>query len=280
MSLTLQPPSADRQLCLNCWVVGDETSRVFPVELPITKNIGHLKDAIKAKKKPAFDHIPADALELWKVSVHCFDASRSAPEHWQVDVLAEDSAIRNISLDGVKPLPSVKRLSGLFEQDPIDEHVHIVIGRPPNGVFRLSPSRILRYSELSITALSYQPQPVDRQLCLNCWVLGDETSRVFTVEIASTKNVSTLKKAIKEEKKPAFDHIPADAIDLWNVSFSIAVDRNLEEHLVGVDIEHQEPLSPVAKLSEVFPGSLVGKNLHVVIQAASGNNGKNLVFPD
>jgi hypothetical protein len=46
-------------------------------------------------------------------------------------------------------------------------------------------------------------------------VLGDDPSHVFTIEIGGTKNVSTLKKAIKNEKKPAFDHVRADALVLW-----------------------------------------------------------------
>ena len=44
----------------------------------------------------------------------------------------------------VKPLWSVKRLSGLFEEALLaDDHVHIVIRRPPNGVYRLLPYRVL-----------------------------------------------------------------------------------------------------------------------------------------
>ena len=102
----------------------------------------------------------------------------------------------DLSLDSVKPLWSVKRLSGLFEEALLaDDHVHIVIRRPPNGVYRLLPYRVLKYSELSIAALSYQPQSAHRQLSLNCWILGDQADRIFPVEIIDTKNVGHLKKA-------------------------------------------------------------------------------------
>ena len=132
------------QLCLNCWVLGEKADRVFTVEIADTKNVSALKDAIKEKKRPAFDHIPADVLDLWQVRVHCFDASMSTPELWQVDVPVDDSALRNVSLDGDNPLLSVKRLSGLFgELDPTEERVHIVIQCPPKGVFRHLPPRIL-----------------------------------------------------------------------------------------------------------------------------------------
>jgi hypothetical protein len=54
-------------------------------------------------------------------------------------------------------------------------------------------------------------------LNINCWVLGDDPQRVFSVEIAKTKMVDSLKKAIKNEKKHAFDGIDADLFDLWKV---------------------------------------------------------------
>jgi Crinkler effector protein N-terminal domain len=37
-------------------------------------------------------------------------------------------------------------------------------------------------------------------LSLNCWIIGDDPDRVFTVKIPQTKNVSILKKLIKEKK--------------------------------------------------------------------------------
>jgi hypothetical protein len=36
---------------------------------------------------------------------------------------------------------------------------------------------------------------------INCWVLGDDLNGVFPVEVASSKTVGTLKKAIKEETR-------------------------------------------------------------------------------
>jgi hypothetical protein len=51
---------------LNCIVQGDEPTHAFPVEISNTKNVGALRDAIKDKKKPAFETVPADTLKLWK----------------------------------------------------------------------------------------------------------------------------------------------------------------------------------------------------------------------
>ena len=55
-------------LNLNCWVLGDDPKRIFPVKIAKRKTVGGLKDAIKDKKKPEFDDYAADSLDLWKVS--------------------------------------------------------------------------------------------------------------------------------------------------------------------------------------------------------------------
>jgi hypothetical protein len=53
-------------------------------------------------------------------------------------------------------------------------------------------------------------------LLLNCCILDEE--HIFSVKIPKIDTVSILKKFIKEEKKPLFDSIPADTLDLWKVS--------------------------------------------------------------
>ena len=55
-------------------------------------------------------------------------------------------------------------------------------------------------------------------ITINCWVLSDRPESVFPVKIAPEESVGALKKAIKEEKRPAFDHIPTDRLDLWKAS--------------------------------------------------------------
>jgi hypothetical protein len=55
-------------------------------------------------------------------------------------------------------------------------------------------------------------------LSLNCLIHGEDQEKMFTIEIEETKNVSILKKLIKEEKAPHLDHVAASDLDLWNVS--------------------------------------------------------------
>ena len=55
-------------------------------------------------------------------------------------------------------------------------------------------------------------------LRLNCWVLGkdSDSNRIFPVKVeVDRNNVGDLKKAIKEEKKRAFNHINADSLHTY-----------------------------------------------------------------
>jgi hypothetical protein len=59
---------------------------------------------------------------------------------------------------------------------------------------------------------------MESEFNLNCLVLGDDPSRIFTIKVASTENVSAFKNLIKERKQHAFDGVDADRLDLWDVS--------------------------------------------------------------
>src|SRR6201996_2981542 len=44
-------------------------STAFPVDIESHATVGHLKDAIKEKKKPELDNLAADRFTLYKVSI-------------------------------------------------------------------------------------------------------------------------------------------------------------------------------------------------------------------
>ena len=69
LSVPSHQPQPAGILKLNCWVLGDEMRRVFPVEIAETESVGILKDAIKQKKPVSFQHVDADAIEIWKVCI-------------------------------------------------------------------------------------------------------------------------------------------------------------------------------------------------------------------
>jgi hypothetical protein len=98
---------------------------------------------------------------------------------------------------------------------------------------------------------------------LNCFVHDDDPRHVFSVKIARAESVSTLQKAIKEEKKPALDHVSADALELWMVD--IPVKDDFAENVRGLELRLEDELSPVDPLSEVFSDPPTQKHLHIIV---------------
>ena len=102
-------------------MLDDDPSHIFPVEISRTKNVGHLKNTIKEKKKPLFDYVPADALVLWQVSLPVDDDF--------------DKQLERLNLTNERSLLPVKKLGTLFSDEMIEENVHIIVKRPPPSEF-------------------------------------------------------------------------------------------------------------------------------------------------
>ena len=95
-------------------------------------------------------------------------------------------------------------------------------------------------------------------LSLNCFVLGDDPDRTFTVKIPKVENVSILKDLIKEKKARHFDHIDASDLDLWQVSFPIDDLHSKKPPTVGPKLRSNK------LLSDAFPSELDINHIHVV----------------
>jgi hypothetical protein len=80
---------------LNCCIPGDHR-HTWALEIEATKSVGNLKEAIKEKQKHVFDHVDADTLVLWRVSIP--------------DERLEEN-ITGLDFDETKQLLSVKRSS-------------------------------------------------------------------------------------------------------------------------------------------------------------------------
>src|ERR1700734_3104790 len=106
------------------------------------------------------------------------------------------------------------------------------------------------------------PSESQPQLNLNCLVLNDDTSHIFPIEIAESKTVGALRKAIKDEKRHAFQHVDADTLVLWKVSFP--VNRNLTENLSKLDFVDESSLLPVKRLSKVFSDQPEDRHLQII----------------
>jgi hypothetical protein len=96
---------------LNCFVLGDKEDNVFTVEIAKNKNVGILKKLIKEEKAHLLGHVDASDLELWEVSFpiddHASKKSQTEP-----------------------PLRVNKRLSSLWDGDPSDDDLHILVKAP------------------------------------------------------------------------------------------------------------------------------------------------------
>ena len=101
---------------LFCLVYGQPSKRAFPVKIERGESVGVLQELVKEKKKPTLDHVPADALDLWQVSI------------LQVD----DEGLNDFVLDDSKMLRSTREISSVFEGDPLRGHIHIIV-RVPGG---------------------------------------------------------------------------------------------------------------------------------------------------
>jgi hypothetical protein len=100
-------------------------------------------------------------------------------------------------------------------------------------------------------------------LSLNCFVLGDDLNKAFTVEIEKTKNVSILQKLIKEEKASLLNHVDASDLVLWNVSIPVPVNDHADERLKIIN--NLEPLDAFLRLSALPCDE--ENHLHILVQA-------------
>jgi hypothetical protein len=110
---------------------------------------------------------------------------------------------------------------------------------------------------------------------LNCFIQGNDPSHIFPVKIARTESVGTLKKAIKEEKKPELDHVTASSLKLWKVS--IPVNDSFKENISNVELREKETLSPVDKLSYLFTVQPEEGHLHVMVHSPPAGGYKLLL---
>ena len=95
---------------------------------------------------------------------------------------------------------------------------------------------------------------------LNCFVLGDDEERVFSIEIAKDKNVGILKKLIREENTRLFTDVDAKDLDLWKVCLPID----------GPDSKQPQtgpPLRINKRLSMLWDGDPSDDDLHILVKA-------------
>src|SRR2546421_12913254 len=83
----------------------------FPVNIEKDQFVGHLKDAIKAKRAPEFDHFSADRLRLWKVAI-------------SGDI---EDQLKNLSLRDSDELLSINEIGYYWPEKPPKKTIHVII---------------------------------------------------------------------------------------------------------------------------------------------------------
>ena len=80
---------------------------------------------------------------------------------------------------------------------------------------------------------------------------------MFTVEVPQGKNVSILKKMIKEERSHLLSHLDALDLELWKISFPIDDLATKQPPTLGPS------LRPHRLLSDLFTSVLVVNHVHI-----------------
>jgi hypothetical protein len=108
-------------LSINCLLLGSDSSEVFTVKILKTEKVSILKDLIKEKQSPRLNHVVASELTVWKVS------------------LPEDTITPELTVDDIETcqkLRSVKKISSIFGEALVDEHVHILVQAPTGALHK------------------------------------------------------------------------------------------------------------------------------------------------
>jgi hypothetical protein len=59
---------SDDKFKLFCWIL-NKSNAPFPVNIAESETVGDLKERVKKGKEPELDHLAADSLVLWRVSL-------------------------------------------------------------------------------------------------------------------------------------------------------------------------------------------------------------------
>jgi hypothetical protein len=110
---------------LYCWILGNDPSKLSPVQIEKTQTIAYLRTAIKVEKKQALRHYDSGTLALWKFSMV------------KEEVLTRLAQINLDSLLDRHKLRPLHAISEVFPDPPEDGHLYLVVVQPDGkcGVF-------------------------------------------------------------------------------------------------------------------------------------------------
>ena len=107
-------------LSINCLFLGGDSSEVFTVKILETENVSILKRLIKEEQSHRLNHVDASELTAWKVSL-------------PVDTITPELTVDDVEAQKLHP---VKKISSIFVEDEVDEHVHILVQAPAGALHK------------------------------------------------------------------------------------------------------------------------------------------------
>ncbi|KAG0204261.1 hypothetical protein BGX31_003187 [Mortierella sp. GBA43] len=110
-----------------------------------------------------------------------------------------------------------------------------------------------------------------------CLVNGTSLSNAFSVNVDASATVDDLKKAIKVDQSPDFDHINPKNLTLWKVAFTA---RDSDEPILLDIFKHAKKLLPREVLSSVFTGPPDGDTYIIVQRPPSATQNDPEIAPE
>ena len=101
-------------ITLLCLVKGNTTASAFPVDINKDQLVGHLKEAIKAKKHKTFHGVKAYELKLWKVEISD----------------DRDDPLSNLTLQDQPELLATREIGDYWTEKPPKRHIHVIVKLP------------------------------------------------------------------------------------------------------------------------------------------------------
>jgi Crinkler effector protein N-terminal domain len=116
---------------LLCYVRGDDYKNAFEVKIGKEETVAELREAIKKENTQMCRAIDANLLVLWKVSILCDqNLAKNVDDLNLVDDTLPPVSAAHPNNDQIQSLSPVLKLSEVFLEPPVGQHVHIVVNSP------------------------------------------------------------------------------------------------------------------------------------------------------
>lgn len=171
-------------------------------------------------------------------------------------------------------LHSVKKVCKLFDEHLADEHVHILVQKPTGAILKSISSQLsLTISDFHLLLADIQKHGIldsAQLLSLNCVLLGDAWTKVFTAKVPEADNVSVLKRMIKEEKVNALAGVDASDLILYKFSPVDVDSGEADPDSKEIPAAMRIRLQPLQEVKAVFPEPLQSTDIHIIFERGSG----------